>query len=86
LDSAQALNHPKHSEALAAASALPPPSPSAVARFDGGSTTSRRMMHYHRPIMQTSLKWKEKEENKGYAVSLLEKIKMQQKSSTYQNL
>jgi hypothetical protein len=36
--------------------------------------------------MQTSLKWKEKEENKGYAVSLLEKIKMQQKSSTYQNL
>jgi len=65
-DSAQPSNHPKYSGALAAAASLRPPSPSAGACFDGGSTTSRRMMHYRRPIIQASLKWKEKEENKGY--------------------
>jgi hypothetical protein len=63
--SAQASSHPKYSDAAAAA-ALRPPSPSAVARFDGGSTTSRRMTHYRRPIVHASLKCKEKEENKGY--------------------
>jgi hypothetical protein len=64
-DSAQPSNHPKYSGALAAAAALCPPSPSAVAHFNGSSTTSRRMMHYRHLIIQVaSLKWKEKEETK----------------------
>ena len=61
--SAQALSQPENSHAAAAAALRLPP-PSTVTWLDGGSTTSRPMMHYRRQIVQASPKWKEKENKK----------------------